>query len=184
MDTALPFSRLGVSPFPLSTPLRARPDLGVPGPGSSRWVTRDRPKIERIACPWLIRRFVDPHAEFFFVPPSAVLAEAERLRAVPFDIPGVEITHTWERCSFDALMEAFGLEDPALGKLATIVRAADTDRPGIAPQGPGLLAISLGLSHLYPDDCHMLEAGMPIYDALYAWCAHCQDELHRWASHT
>ena len=113
---------------------RQRPDLGVPGLRPSRWVTRERPKVERIACPWLIRRFIDQHAEFYFVPPASVLGKSQELGAVPFDVPGVEISHQWERCSFDALLDAFELHSPALDTLARIVRAADTDRSSIAPQ--------------------------------------------------
>jgi hypothetical protein len=162
---------------------RPRPDLGVPGVRPSRWVTRERPKVERIACPWLIRRFVDQHAEFHYVPAESVLVKAQELGAVPFDVPGVEISHQWERCSFDAMLDAFDLHSPALDTLARIVRAADTDRHSIAPQAAGLLAICLGLSRLYPQDHDMLNAGMLVYDALYEWCESAQQESHKWQAH-
>jgi hypothetical protein len=160
-----------------------RPDLGVTGERPSRWITRARPKIDRIACPWLVRRFIDPSAEFFYVPTDQVFAEAERLGAVPYDIAGAPITHDWEKCSFDSLLKAFDLRDPALDTLATIVRGADTDRLALAPQSAGLLAISLGLSRLHADDHAMLAAAMPVYDALYAWCREAQGETHSWAVH-
>jgi hypothetical protein len=163
--------------------IRQRPDLGVPGLGPSRWVTRERPQVERVACPWLIRRFIDQHAEFYFVQAETVLARAHELGAVPFDVPGVEISHHWERCSFDALLDAFELHSPALDTLARIIRAADTDRNSIAPQAAGLLAISLGLSRLYPQDHDMLDAGMLVYDALYKWCEGAQQETHTWQAH-
>jgi rhodanese-related sulfurtransferase len=163
--------------------IRKRPDLGVTGERPSRWITRSRPKIERIACPWLILRFIDPRAQFFYVPPDQVLAQAQELQAVPFDIEGATITHEWERCSFDALLAAFELHDPVLMQLATIVRGADTDRLSIAPQSAGLLAISLGLSALHTDDHAMLQAALPIYDALYAWCRSGQAERHSWQAH-
>lgn len=163
---------------------RKRPDLGVTGERPSRWITRERPKIDRIACPWLVRRFIDPRAEFFYVPEDRVFDEARRLEAVPYDIAGAPITHEWERCSFDALLAAFELRSPALDTLATIVRGADTSRLEIAPQCAGLLAISLGLSRLHPQDDHaMLQAGMTVYDALYAWCREAQDEKHFWKAH-
>jgi len=164
--------------------IRKRPDLGVTGERPSRWITRARPKIDRIACPWLLRRFIDPRAEFFYVPTEQVFDQAKQLQAVPYDIPGGAIEHAWERCSFDTLMAAFALGNPALATLATIVRGADTDRLKIAPQCAGLLAISLGFSQLYTEDDHaMLEAMMPVYDALYAWCCHAQGETHRWSAH-
>jgi rhodanese-related sulfurtransferase len=148
--------------------LRRRPDWRVPG--GSRWITRERPKIDRIACPWLIRRFVDPLAAFDYVPTARVFEEATARSAVPYDIPGAVLTHRGERCSFDALIEDFDLRDPALDRLATIVRGADTGRPDLAPQCAGLLATSLALSQRYPDDHEMLEHAMPVYDALYAAC--------------
>lgn len=161
--------------------VRKRPDLGVTGEGVSRWITRERPKIDRIACPWLVRRFVDPQAEFFFVPTDQVFAHAGQLRAVPYDIPGAPISHEGERCSFDALLAAFELHDPALHALATIVRGADTDRLDLAAQSAGLLAFSLGLSRLHQqDDQAMLAAALPLYDALYAWCREAAGERHGW----
>ena len=164
--------------------VRKRPDLGVTGERPSRWITRQRPKIDRVACPWLIRRFIDPDAEFFYVPADEVFREAARLDAVPFDIEGAPISHAWERCSFDALLDAFALDTPALRTLAGIVRAADTDRLGLAPQAAGLLALSLGLSALHAQDDHaMLAAALPMYDALHAWCAEAQGEAHRWVAH-
>ena len=148
--------------------IRRRPDWNVPG--GSRWITRERPKIDRIACPWLIRRFIDPIATFDYVPTPQVLREAGARRAVPYDLPGAVVTHRGERCSFDALLEDFALAEPALDRLATIVRAADTDRLDLAPQAAGLLAASLGLSERFRDDHEMLENAMPLYDGLYAWC--------------
>ncbi|MFN7121279.1 MAG: chromate resistance protein ChrB domain-containing protein [Hydrogenophaga sp.] len=169
--------------------LRKRPDLGVDGVNASTWITRERPKIDRIACPWLVRRFIDPRATFLYVPTDRVLTEASRLGAVAFDIPGAPISHDGELCSFDTLLRAFELQhDPALAALARIVRAADTDRLELAPQAPGLLAISLGLSALHAtDDLAMLEAAMPVYDALYAWCrleAQGVTERHNWTPAT
>jgi hypothetical protein len=145
-----------------------------------KWVTRERPKIDRIACPWLIRRFIDREAEFLFVPPSEVASVAARTGAVPFDVPGVELTHVGERCSFDAFLQKFGLGDPALAKLAVIVRGADTDRLELAPQAPGLLAISLGLVKNFDDDQALLAQGLVLYDALYAWCCDRAPERHTW----
>lgn len=150
--------------------LRKRPDLGVTGERPSRWITRARPKIDRIACPWLVRRFIDPRAEFFYAPIERVSDEAKRLQAVAYDTPGAPIAHEGELCSFDALLRAFDLQPPALLALARIVRGADTGRPELAPQAAGLLAFSLGLSRLHADDHAMLEAALPLYDALYAWC--------------
>jgi rhodanese-related sulfurtransferase len=139
---------------------------------SGRWVTRARPKVDRIACPWLLRRFVDPEAEIRYVPAERVLATATAEDAVPFDVPNVEFGHVGERCSFDAFLDRFGLAgaDPALDRLARIVRGADTGHPELTPQSPGLLAISAGLSATHPDDHAMLATGMLLYDALYAWC--------------
>ena len=144
--------------------------LKKPQHSSTRWVTRERPKIDRIACPWLVRRFVDPGAQFLYVPSDQVKAVAEKESATPYDVAGVEFTHVGERCSFDAFIDKFHLRDPALDKLATIVRGADTSRLDLAPQAPGLLAISQGLSLNFQDDHEMLEHGMVMYDALYAWC--------------
>ena len=161
--------------------LRKRPDLGVTGERPSRWITRERPKIDRIACPWLVRRFIDPQAQFFYVPAPQVQEEARRREAVAYDIPGAQITHEGELCSFDTLLRAFDLQLPALSTLARIVRGADTDRLDLALQSAGLLAVSLGLSRLYSEDDHaMLEAAMPVYDALYAWCRSAQGEAHNW----
>jgi rhodanese-related sulfurtransferase len=137
--------------------------------GRTVWVTRARPKVDRIACPWLIRRFVDPNAVFLFVPSTEVSAVAERYHAAPFDIDGAFWGHREERCSFDALVDELGLDTAALHRLALIVRAADTGRPDLAPEAPGLLAASLGLSRLYTNDLEQLEAGLALYDALYAW---------------
>jgi rhodanese-related sulfurtransferase len=150
--------------------IRKRPDLGVTGERPSRWITRARPKIDRIACPWLIRRFIDRDAQFFYVPADKVLDEAKRLDAVAYDVDGAPISHEWEHCSFDALLAAFDLHDPALDTLALIVRGADTSRLSLAPPAAGLLAISQGMSRLHADDHAMLEAMMPVYDALYRWC--------------
>lgn len=148
---------------------------------ATRWVTRVRPKIDRIACPWLIARFLDPAARFFYVSPDQVIAAAKELDAIPFDVDGVEITHRGERDSFDAILEDFGLTDPALDRLATIVRGADTARPDLAPEAAGLLAISLGISHLSGADDHVaLERGFGVYDALYAWARYAATETHNW----
>lgn len=167
--------------------LRKRPDLRVSGEQASRWITRERPKIDRIACPWLIRRLIDPRAEFFFAPTPQVFQEAARIGAVAFDIPGAPISHEGQSCSFDALLRAFELDHAELAALATlarIVRGADTDHLELAPQSAGLLAFSLGLSRLHADDHAMLEAAMPLYDALYAWCRSAQDEPHNWRPET
>lgn len=152
-----------------------------PRGAATRWVTRERPKIDRIACPWLVRRFIDPDAEFLYAPPQAVKRVAREKSGVPYDIPDVEFSHVGERCSFDAFLEHFGLEDdPALRALALIVRGADTNRMELAPQAAGLAAVSLGLSRLFDDDLEMLEHGMVMYDALYAWCKEGKDEVHTW----
>ncbi len=145
-----------------------------------KWVTRARPKIDRIACPWLITRFIDRDAEFLYVPADSVLAVAADTGAIPYDIPGVEYGHVGELCSFDAFLSKHNLTDPALQQLAVIVRGADTGRPDLAPQCPGLLAFSLGLSHNFPDDHQMLQHGMVMYDALYAWVKNAQGEHHNW----
>nr|WP_246212148.1 chromate resistance protein ChrB domain-containing protein [Usitatibacter palustris] len=147
------------------------------------WVTRERPKIDRIACPWLIRRFIDPFAQFEFAPPAQVLARATALGGTPYDVPGVTFTHRGDRCSFDALVEDYGLADAALARLATIVRGADTDRLDLAPESAGLLAISLGLGDQHRDDHELLERGFVMYDALYAWCRSAvrgTAERHNW----
>jgi len=160
--------------------LAQQPDLGVPATigAPSRWVTRERPKIDRVACPWLVRRFVDPSAEFLYVPSAQVLDAATREHAIPYDIPGVRFTHRGDACSFDAFIADFGLTDAGLAELATIVRAADTGRLDHSPQAPGLAAMSLGLSALYPDDLEMLGHGMRMYDALYAWIKSARGEVH------
>jgi rhodanese-related sulfurtransferase len=149
--------------------------------GSSNWVTRERPKIDRIACPWLIRRFIDPEASFRYVPTERVFEVARATGAVAYDIPGAEpFSHDGEFCSFDAFLRVYGIRDSALDTLAVIVRGADTARLDLAPQSPGLLALSLGLSANFPDDHAMLEHGLVMYDALYAWCRECQGETHNW----
>lgn len=148
--------------------------------GQTLWVTRQRPKIDRIACPWLIRRFVDPRAQFLFIAPSEVLNVAERLSGTPFDVEGVFWSHREERCTFDTMLEEFALETEPLRRVADIVRGADTNRHDLAAQAPGLLAISLGLSRMYRDDLQQLEAGMLVYDALYRWSRDAVDEGHDW----
>jgi rhodanese-related sulfurtransferase len=145
-----------------------------------KWVTREHPKIDRIACPWLIRRFIDPDAEFIYVPTSRVLAVAAETGGTPYDIDGVEFSHEGERCSFDTFLRICDITAPALDHLATIVRGADTSRHDLAPQCGGLFAISLGLSANFPDDHEMLAHGMVMYDALYTWCRSLQSETHNW----
>ena len=152
--------------------------------GRTTWVTRARPKVDRIACPWLIRRFVDPSAVFLYVAPADVAGVAERFGAAPFDVDGVFWSHRGELCSFDTMIEEFGFASlEPLARLALIVRGADTARPEIAPQAAGLLAASLGLSRMFSDDLEQLEAGMLIYDAFYRWCRDAIDETHDWVSH-
>ncbi len=145
-----------------------------------KWVTRERPKIDRIACPWLIARFIDEAPEFLYVPADQVLKVSEEQNAIPYDIPGVELSHVGEACSFDAFLIKYGLDDPALKHLALIVRGADTARLNLTPQSSGLLAVSLGLSASFPDDHEMLRQGMLVYDALFAWCRSGQNETHSW----
>lgn len=145
-----------------------------------KWVTRERPKIDRLACPWLIARFIDPTPEFLFVPPAQVRAVADDTGAIAFDVPDVELTHVGDLCSFDAFLRQYDLHASALDQLALIVRGADTGHLEIAPQAAGLLAISLGLSRLFADDHEQLRHGMVIYDALYAWCRNAQGETHTW----
>ncbi|MDB5988875.1 MAG: chromate resistance protein [Herbaspirillum sp.] len=145
-----------------------------------KWITRERPKIDRIACPWLIAKFIDKDAEFLYVPGRDVSHIAENTGAIPYDVVGVELTHEGDLCSFDAFLKKYALTDPALQQLATIVRGADTSRLDLAAQSSGLYAISLGLSALFADDHEMLRHGMVMYDALYAWCRSCQDETHNW----
>ena len=146
----------------------------------TRWVTRARPKIDRIACPWLIRRFIDPAAEFFYVPTREVRQFAEESGATPYDVPDVPYTHSGRDCSFDAFIRLHDLDHPALAVLARIVRGADTAAPELAPEAPGLLATSLGLSAMFADDHEMLKWGMLVYDSLYAWCREAQTETHGW----
>jgi rhodanese-related sulfurtransferase len=150
--------------------------------GRTMWVTRERPKVDRIACPWLIRRFIDPQAVFLFVEPTQVELVADRFGATPFDIYGVFWSHRGERCTFDTMIEEFGLHSGALDHLATIVRGADTARLDLAPQAPGLLAASLGLSRLIGDDFQQLEAGLTLYDCFYLWCRDATHETHNWPS--
>ena len=145
-----------------------------------KWVTRERPKIDRIACPWLIQRFIEPGPEFLYVPADRVLAVAAETGAIPYDIPGVELSHKGKLCSFDAFLEKYRLDAPALCHLALIVRGADTSRLELTPQSPGLYAVSLGLSANFPQDHEMLRHGMVLYDALYSWCAELQGETHNW----
>jgi hypothetical protein len=144
------------------------------------WITRERPKIDRIACPWLIRRFIDPHAKIVYVPTGAVLHTAARTGAVAFDIPGAPLTHAGDKCSFDAFIEQFGLTDEPLLAIAAIVRGADTDRHELAPEAAGLHALSLGMAAIFGDDQELLRNGLLIYDALYAWASRARGERHSW----
>lgn len=145
-----------------------------------RWVTRERPKVDRVACPWLIRRFVDPQAEFLYVPAEEVLAVAERQGAIPFDVPGVELGHHGDECSFDAILRKYGLRDPALQRLALIVRGADTGQNALTPESPGLEAIAEGFRLTFENDQEQLERELPVYDALFAYCqARTRDEAAR-----
>ncbi|MCP4319847.1 MAG: sulfurtransferase [Hyphomicrobiales bacterium] len=150
--------------------------------GRTVWVTRHRPKIDRIACPWLIRRFVDPRARFLFVAPSEVLDVADRFGATPFDVEDVFWSHRGDRCTFDTMIEEFKLTSEPLTQLAAIVRGADTNRHDLAPEAAGLLAASLGLSRMYRDDLNQLDAGMVLYDAFYRWCRDATDEGHDWSA--
>jgi rhodanese-related sulfurtransferase len=159
-------------------PLAALPRRNVAG--VTVWVTRSRPKIDRIACPWLIRRFVDPGAVFLFVAPAEVLAVAERFGATPFDIEDVFWSHRGELCTFDVMISEFGLRSEPLERLASIVRGADTSRLDLAPEAAGLLAVSLGLSRMFADDLQQLEAGILLYDALYRWARDATEETHNW----
>ena len=158
------------------------PAAAVPEPvdGSTLWVTRHRPKIDRIACPWLIRRFVDPDARFLFVSPSEVEGVAARYNATPFDIEGVFWSHRGPLCTFDTMLDEFDLRTEALDRLSKVVRGADTDKHDLAPEAAGLLAISVGLSRQYRDDIEQLDAGLPLYDALYRWARDGFDEGHDW----
>jgi hypothetical protein len=148
--------------------------------GHSLWVTRHRPKIDRIACPWLIRRFVDPDAQFLFVSPAEVLGVADRYTATPFDVEGVHWSHRGAKCTFDTMLDEFCLHTEALDRLALVIRAADTNAHDLSPQAAGLLAISVGLSRQYRDDLAQLDAGMAVYDALYRWARDGVDEGHDW----
>lgn len=145
-----------------------------------KWVTRERPKIDRIACPWLIARFIDEAPEFLYMPSREVLPVPQKTGAVPYDVPGVELSHVGHRCSFDAFLKKYKLVDPALHELAVIVRGADTSRLDLAPPSAGLYALSLGLSYHFADDREMLKYGRVMYDALYSWCKHRRSETHRW----
>jgi rhodanese-related sulfurtransferase len=152
--------------------------------GRTVWVTRARPKVDRISCPWLIRRFVDPHSVFLFAAPSDVARVGEQLDAAPFDVEGVFWSHRGEQCTFDVMVDELGLGGlDALRRLAVIVRGADTARPELAPQAAGLLAVSLGLSRMHADDHEQLDAGMLLYDAFYRWCRDAVGETHDWVSH-
>lgn len=153
-------------------------EKGLPSP--SVWVTRERPKVDRVACPWLIRRFVDPSAVFHYVAPEWVRDIAEETGATPFDIDGVVYSHRGEMCSFDTMLDEFGLDTPALRRMARIVRGADTARPDLEPQAAGLLAILLGLSAMEADDLRQLDRAIPVFDALYAWLRYAADETHNW----
>jgi rhodanese-related sulfurtransferase len=161
--------------FPLVTTTRMPP---LDAERRTVWVTRARPKVDRIACPWLIRRFIDPHAVFLFVAAAEVEGVAERFSATPFDVEGVFWGHRGDACTFDVMVEEFGLTTEPLLRLAAIVRGADTGRVDLAPQVAGLLAASLGLSRMYADDLAQLEAGMTLYDAFYRWCRDATDETH------
>jgi hypothetical protein len=145
-----------------------------------KWITRQRPKIDRIACPWLIKNFIDKEAEFIYVPAEQVFDKARELDAIPYDIPGAEYSHYGEECTFDFLVRKHKIDDAAVHQLATIVRGADTDRFDLAPQAAGLWAISAGLSYNYKDDQEMLAIGMRVYDALYSWAKYVQQEKHTW----
>ena len=145
-----------------------------------KWVTRERPKIDRIACPWLIIRFIDQEPVFLYVPPADVLKVAKETGATPYDVPSVELSHLGELCSFDTFLQRYNLTDPALKAMAVIVRGADTARFDLAPQAAGLLAISLGLSRNFTDDHEMLKHGLVVYDALFAWCRELRGETHNW----
>ena len=145
-----------------------------------KWITRERPKIDRIACPWLVARFIDKEPQFLYVPAADVKRLAREQDAIPYDIPDVELSHDGDLCSFDAFLKKYRLDNPALQMLATIVRGADTSRLDLTPQSAGLYAVSLGLSATFADDHEMLQHGMVIYDALYAWCTGCQAEVHNW----
>jgi hypothetical protein len=158
--------------------VRIRSDLRVPG--GSRWITRERPKIDRLACPWLVRRFIDTEAQFFYTPSHRVRVDAKSLGAEPYDIPEVTFSHRGPRCTFDTILDEFELNDPVLAELAQIIRAADTGVLDLSREAPGLLAISIGLSANMPDDILLMEHAMSIYDALYAWRKKARHETHSW----
>jgi len=185
-QTAVALRGIGLDARYLESGIAGWAEQGLPlrkkvAAGEHGWVTRERPKIDRIACPWLIRRFIDPEAKFLYVPTERVFETAEVTGATAYDIPGAEpFSHDGELCSFDLFLRVYGIEDPALDDLAVIVRGADTSRPELAPQAPGLLALSLGLSANFASDHDMLEQGLTMYDAFYAWCRSCQDEKHNW----
>lgn len=145
-----------------------------------KWITRERPKIDRIACPWLIKNFVDKEAEFIYAPKQEVFEKAKKLNAIPYDIPKAEYSHYEDECTFDYFIKKHKLTDTALHQIAEIIRGADTDSFHLAPQSSGLWAISAGLSHNLRDDYEMLKVGMKIYDALYSWAKYVQDEKHFW----
>jgi hypothetical protein len=145
-----------------------------------KWITRERPKIDRVACPWLIKKFVDAQAEFIYAPKEKVFEMAKELKAIPYDIPGAEYSHEGNRCTFDFIIKKHHINDPAIEQLAVIVRGADTDSFNLAPQAAGLWAISAGLSYNYKDDQEQLALGMKIYDALYSWAKYVSDERHVW----
>jgi AraC-like DNA-binding protein len=145
-----------------------------------KWITREKPKIDRIACPWLIKRFIDPVAEFIYVPANQVIAKSKELKATPYDIKDVEFTHYGDHCTFDYFVKKYQIQDEAVHRIALIVRGADTDKFDLALQSAGLWAISAGLSHNYPKDLEMLEKGMIIYDALYSWAKYHQHDKHTW----
>ncbi len=168
----------GLPTFEKRSELRVPAGVNAP----TKWVTRERPKIDRVACPWLIRRFIDPTAEFIYVPAKDVLSAAETQNSIAYDVPNVQFTHRGDECSFDALLADFKLNDPVLADLAAIVRGADVGNPdghpALTPQSAGLLAVSLGLSELYRNDHDMLAHGMVMYDALYAWLKSARAEIH------
>jgi hypothetical protein len=149
-----------------------------------KWITRERPRIDRLACPWLIARFIDKEPEFLYVPAAEVRAIADKTGAIPYDIPNVKFGHVGEKCSFDAFIAEYKLDAPGLDRLADIVRGADTSRPELTPQSPGLLAISSGLGQVYSNDHDMLRHGMVMYDALYAWCRQQADATGPWPAKT
>jgi len=145
-----------------------------------KWITRERPKIDRIACPWLIKNFVDHAAEFIYIPKDEVLIKAKELDAIAYDIPGAEYSHYGDECTFDFIIKKYQLDNPALHQIALIVRGADTAKFNLAPEAAGLWAISAGLSYNYRNDLEQLEVGMKLYDALYSWAQFVQDEKHTW----